>query len=245
MVNRHAERKPWRGPLLKPRCSPLVRLGDIQVLDKRSPVAKVHNGAISRSWSAVSGAGQDLPEPRACALKRKTKSADVDCEDWPALSGSVTKTQMAPYPTVANHDPPSTQPTRFLVLRYRPMEVRVRLPIGRQIKPKSPNTINTQTRPAATQHARSGSRYFAEVVARLLQWIAKALAPRMNRRRNSPLARWGFSLVDRRRRQILALGVGLQGQWGSRRSLLEHKGTVLHTASDAGLECRGYFCAFR
>jgi len=60
----------------------------------------------------------------------------------------------------------------------------------------------------------------------------------MNRRRNSPLARWGFSLVDRRCRQILALGVGLQGQWGSRRSLLEHKGTVLHTASDAGLECR-------
>ena len=83
MVNRHAERKPWRGPLLKPRCSPLVRLGDIQVLDKRSPVAKVHNGAISRSWSAVSGAGlDDLPEPRSCVAKKKTKSADVDREDW-------------------------------------------------------------------------------------------------------------------------------------------------------------------
>jgi hypothetical protein len=100
---------------------------------------------------------------------KNSKHADAVREKWPALGGSLSKIAIIRDSSLCNKQ------IRTLVLQYGPTVKRVRHPIGRQIKTKSPNPL------PATHLARPGSRTYAAVVR------SPRVASPMDRRGPRPL----------------------------------------------------------
>lgn len=159
---RHTGRKPWVGPLPKPRRSPTMTLGDVQVTFKKSK--KKNESSSTGSPSGKRPAR--VSAPRGLYNKQPVRTGDGSCYgSFPILGLQISKPETFSDPGENHGTNRSASPDqsvgRVLVLTYGSTVVRRPLPNLRKIIPKKP--VSWYRKPAATL-SHLDERSYAEVL---------------------------------------------------------------------------------
>ena len=158
----HTGRKPWVGPLPKPRRSPAITIGDVQVTFKKTnkKIESSSTGSLSGKRPARTSAPRDLSN------KQPVRADDGSCcGSFPILGLQNSKLETSS-DQGENHGTnrsasPDQSVGRVLVLTYGSTVVRRPLPNLRKVFPKKP--ISRFRKPAATL-SHLDERSYAEVL---------------------------------------------------------------------------------